>query len=177
MVLADTNILSQPISLPIPIYLHQHIGHWYHYFHFGWYVDNNWYFGRYMPIFRLISMYVSRYLLDNYIQSSWYWYQYGWYQYPICQYRSNSNAKMSTTSSFCLNRIWNMWNMCFWYFSNRFILFLYVKESFQNNFSRIQGDLGVLQVSKCSNFPCIFGVFGQILTSFKDPLRERSSIT
>ena len=90
----DTDIFSQPIFLPIPIqiYLHQHIGHRYRYryFHFDRYLTDNWYFGRYMPIFWPISMYFNRYLADTDItdiQSSRYRYRYGRYRYPVCRYR------------------------------------------------------------------------------------------
>ena len=54
----QTDILSQPIFLPIPIqiYLYQYIGHRYRYFHFCRYFADNCYLGRYMPIFWPISM-------------------------------------------------------------------------------------------------------------------------
>ena len=85
----DSDILSPPIFLPIPIYLHQYIGHRYRYryFQFGQYFAENCYFGRYMPIFWPMSMYFKRYLAD--IQSSRYHYHYRYdrYRYPFCQYR------------------------------------------------------------------------------------------
>ena len=89
---ADTNrdIFSQPIFLliPITIYLHQHIGHRYRYFHFGRYLADNWYVGRYMLIFWPMSMYFSQYFVDTNItdiQSSRYRYRYG--RYTFCRYR------------------------------------------------------------------------------------------
>ena len=99
--IADSDIFSKPIYLPIPIpiFFHQHTGHQYRYwyFHLGRYLADNCDFSRYFGWYP--NTLANTNITD--IQSSQYWYRYcyGQCRYPVCRYRYHLIYRLTDISS------------------------------------------------------------------------------